>query len=234
MTVTLLGPLPDGVVGAVSWLANALTLLCIVPLCWATWRHNYSDPKRAHPKPVTWGVWFVVGSVATVGMALGGAPASAWLLKLCLSLGPAVVAAVALYKGERLIVTRVDRWSLWLCALGIVVYVPLYFGWIGPADPVAAGLVVVGMAILVDVIAAGPTYHEAWRSPEPVAEIVTFGLALVSVLAVLCILPTPWTWLGSTYLVFLAFQMGSIIAVLWLGRRRVPRAAVQPEITQAG
>jgi len=220
VTTTLLGPLPDGVITWVSWVANVLTLVCIVPLCWATWRYEHDDPRRAHPKPAMWGVWFIVGSVATVGTALGGAPAAAWLLKGFLSLGPAIVAVVALARGERLIVTRIDRWSLWLCVAGIVVYVPLFFGWIGPAEPVAAGLVVVGMAILVDIIAASGTYHDAWRSPEPMAEIVTFGLALVSVLAVLCILPMPWTWLGSVYLAFLALQMTSIIAVLWAGRRR--------------
>lgn len=228
MTTTLLGPLDNTTIGVVSWVANILTLICIVPLCWSTIRYDIDDPRRAHPKPAMWGVWFVVGSVATVGTALGGAPAAAWLLKGFLSLGPAIVAVVALYRGEKLIVTKIDRWSLWLCAAGIIVYIPLFFGWIGPAEPVTAGLVVVGMAILVDIIAASGTYHDAWQSPEPISEIVTFGLALLSVLAVLCILPWPWTWLGSTYLVFLAFQMASIIAVLWAGRRRSHRPLPAP------
>src|SRR6478752_10742429 len=149
MTTTILGPLPDGLISAVSAAANWLVLLCIVPLCWATWR-PYDDPRRAHPSPVTWGIWFLVGMVATVGLALGGAPTSAWTIKLFLSLGPAIVAVVALYRGEKLLATRVDKWSLALGGIGLVFYVLAYFGAIGPADPYAAGLVAVATAIAVD------------------------------------------------------------------------------------
>ena len=221
MTTTLLGPLPDGVISAVSWTANILTLLCVAPLCWSTLRYDFDDPRRAHPRPVTWGIWFLVGMIATVGLALGGAPTSAWTIKLFLSLGPVIVAAVALYRGEKLLVTRVDRWSLGLGLLGVLVYIPIYFGWIGPADAYAAGLVAAGTAILVDAIGAGPTWEAGWRDGAPMPEIVTFALALVSVCAVLCILPWPWTLLSSAYLVFLAVQMVSIIAVDVWGNARV-------------
>lgn len=228
MTTTLLGPLQDGTIMAVSWTANALTLLCVAPLCWATWKAK-DDPQRAHPSPVTWGIWFLVGMVATVGLALGGAPTSAWTIKLFLSLGPVIVAAVALYRGERLLATAVDRWSLALGGVGLLAYVLVYFGVIGPADPYMAGLVAVGTAILVDAIGAGPTWANGWRDGAPLAEVVTFTLALVSVVAVLCILPWPWTWLSATYLVFLALQMASIIAVDVAGRRRVrPETPLAP------
>lgn len=220
MTATILGPLPDGVVSAVSTAANWLVLLCVAPLCWATWRYPYDDPRRAHPSPVTWGIWFLVGMVATVGLALGGAPTSAWTIKLFLSLGPVIVAVVALWRGERLLATRVDRWSLALGGAGLVAYVLAYFGVVGPADPYAAGLVAVGTAIAVDAIGAGPTWAAGWRYGAPMAELVTFALALVSVVAVLCILPWPWTWLSATYLVFLGLQMVSIIAVDAVGRHR--------------
>jgi len=213
VTTTLLGPLPDGVIATVSWTANVLTLLCVAPLCWATWRYDYDDPRRAHPRPVTWGIWFLVGMIATVGLALGGAPTSAWTIKLFLSLGPVIVAAVALYRGERLLVTRVDRWSLGLGLLGVAIYIPVYFGWVGPADAYAAGLVAAAAAILVDIIGAGPTWEAGWRYGAPLPEIVTFALAWVSVSAVLCILPWPWTLLSSAYLWFLWAQMLSIIAV---------------------
>jgi hypothetical protein len=275
VTTTILGPLPDGVVSAVSTAANWLVLLCIAPLVYATARYPYDDPRRAHPSPVTWGTWFPVGLVATIGLALGGAPTSAWTIKLFLSLGPGILAVVALYCGERLLATRVDRWSLALGGIGLLLYVLVYFGFIGsPAvfysvlalafilaltagvvlrrgnrqraltvrkwsltlsgtavviyvlmyfgadDPYAAGLVAVATAIAVDAIGAVPTWVNGWRDGAPPAEILTFGLALVSVVAVLCILPWPWTWLSATYLVFLGLQMISIIAVDVWGRHR--------------
>jgi len=229
MTTTILGPLPDGVINSVSTAANWLVLLCVAPLCFATWRYPKDDPRRAHPSPVTWGIWFLVGMVATVGLALGGAPTSAWTIKLFLSLGPVIVAVVALCCGERLLATRVDRWSLGLGGIGLVAYVLVYFGAIGPADPYAAGLVAAGTAIAVDAIGAWPTWVNGWRDGAPAAEITTFALALISVVAVLCILPWPWTWLSATYLVFLGLQMISIIVVDSVGRRRVRadgRAAV--------
>jgi len=176
---------------------------------------------------VAWGTWFLVGMVATVGLALGGAPTSAWTIKLFLSLGPAIVAVVALYRGERLLATRVDRWSLGLGGVGLVVYVLVYFGIIGPADPYAAGLVAAGTAIAVDAIGAWPTWMNGWRDGAPTAEVITFTLALASVVAVLCILPWPWTLLSSAYLMFLAVQMVSIIAVdIWGNARVGARACV--------
>jgi hypothetical protein len=223
MTPTLLGPLDDATIAAVSWTANILTLLCVAPLCWATWRYDYDDPRRAHPRPVTWAVWFLVGMVATVGLALGGAPTSAWTIKLFLSLGPIIVAVVALYRGESWLVTAIDRWSLILGGVGVLLYIPVYFGWWAPADAYAAGLVAAGTAILVDAIGAGPTWEQGWRHGAPLAEIVTFGLAFLSVCAVLCILPWPWTLLSCAYLIFLAAQMVSIIVVDALGSHRHPQ-----------
>lgn len=244
MTTTLLGPLPDGTISAVSWTANILTLLCVAPICWATWRYDHDDPRRAHPKPVTWGIWFLVGIVATVGLALGGAPTSAWSIKLFLSLGPVIVFAIALWRGEQLIVTRADRWSLILGGIGVVVYVVVYFGWLatylpsyfwwmGAGDPYTAGLVAAATAIVVDTIGAVPTWVNGWEHGAPTAEVVTFALALVSVLAVLCILPWPWTLLSAAYLVFLALQMASIIAVDYRGRRHIPEARKADDLTEA-
>lgn len=229
MTPTLLGPLPDDLRETVSTVTSWVFLLCIIPTIWPL-RHRMADPRRTHPKPVTWGTWFIVGSMATIGQALGGVPVEAWIAKAFLSLGPLIIAVAALIRHEPLIVDAVDRWSLWLCVAGTAVYVPLYFGWFGPAEPVAAGLVVVGVAILVDSIAAVPTWHSALHRRAPIGEIVTFALALVAVLAVLCILPWPWTWLGSALLCFLALQMVSIIGTLAFGRSRVRRVSQAPPV----
>lgn len=223
MTDTLLGPLPDDVIAVVSTTSNWIFLLSIVPLCWSTIRHPMQPtPPRAHPKAVTWLTWFLVGSMATIGQALGGAPPEAWTAKAALSAGPLIVAIVAVLRREPWVVTEIDRWSLWLCALGVAVYVPLFFGAIGPADPYAAGLVVVGVAILVDIIAAVPTWGDALRERAPISTVITFSCALVAVLAVLCILPRPWTLLSAPLFCFLALQMISIIVTLLIGRARHP------------
>jgi hypothetical protein len=209
--ITILGMVPAGVIDVVSWLASAVTLLCVLPLCILTWQ------GKAHPRPVTWAIWAAVGIVATLAMAVGGAPWSAWLLKGALSLGPVAVALIAAYKGEGVVADRVDRWCLVVGSVGTFAYGLLLTQ---GADAAEAGLLAVGTAMLVDAIGAVPTWLNAWRHPHDEL-ITTYALALASVVAVLCILPVPWTWLSSAYLCFLAVQMASIIGVLWVGRRRV-------------
>jgi len=229
MTVTLLGPLDDGVIETVATVCRWIFLLCIIPTIWPL-RHRMNDPRRTHPKPGMWLVWFIVGSMATIGQAFGGAPFDAWAAKAFLTLGPLIIAVLALLRHEPLVMNAVDRRSLVLCAAGIAAYIPLYFGWFGPADPLAAGLVVVGLAMLVDGIAAVPTWYDTVRRHVPVGEIVTFALAFVAVLATLAILPWPWTWLGSMLLVFLAAQQVTLIATMVIGRVRNPA----PEPVAAG
>lgn len=222
MTTTLLGPLSDATIATVLTITSWTFLLCIAPLLWSLHYPMQPTPPRAHPRPVMWATWFLIGSMATIGQALGGAPPQSWVSKAALSTGPIIVAAVALWRGEPLVITRVDRWVLWLCAAGVAIYVPLFFGWIGPADPVAAGVVVVVTAMVVDAIASVGTIYAAVREREPVTQIITFALALAAVLIVLCILPWPWTFLSAAIFVFLAVQQVCIIAALAIGRARHP------------
>jgi len=225
VTPTVLGPLDDGLREAVSLATSWIFLLCIIPTVWPL-RHSFTDPHRTHPKPGMWLTWFVIGSMATFGQAFGGAPPEAWVAKAALSAGPLIVAVWALARHEPLVIEPVDRWSLILCGVGILIYVPLYFGWIGPADPVAAGLVVVVVAIVVDTIASVPFILQARRRHAPVGEVVTFACALAAVLAVLVILPWPPTWLGHLLLCFLACQQIVIIWALQAGRARNPRGTL--------
>lgn len=205
--MTIIGSVPEGWAIAVGWLSSVITLLCVVPLCWATLKGH------ASPRPVTWAIWAGVGLVATVAMARGGAPFEAWLLKGALSLGPVAVALAATLAGVRWVADWSDRISLPLGLAGLVIYA--FTG---------VGLVAVFVAIAVDVIGAVPTWRNAWRNPYDEL-IITYALALVSVLAVLGVLPLPWTWLSASYLCFLAVQMTSIIAVLVLARRKARHAA---------
>jgi hypothetical protein len=227
MTPTLLGPLSDGLRDVVSVATSWIFLLCIIPTVWPL-RHRFDDPRRTHPKPGMWGTWFIVGSMATFGQAFGGAPPEAWVAKAALSAGPLIIAVWALLRHEPLIISAVDRWSLILCGVGILIYIPLFFGWIGPAEPEAAGLVVVLVAIVVDTIASVPFILQALGRAAPVGEVVTFGIALGAVLAVLVILPWPPTWLGHLLLCFLAVQQIFIIWSLQTGRD-VHRAWPRPQ-----
>jgi hypothetical protein len=226
VTTTLLGPLPDTVVTALSWATSWLFLLCLAPLLWSL-HWPYQDGRRAHVKPVMWFTWFVVGSMATFGQAFGGAPPQAWWAKGALSAGPLLVAVVAVLRHEPLIITWVDKWTLWMCAAGILIYVPLYFGF-SHSD---AGVFVVVVAMLVDTVAAAGMLYGSWRGREPVTQIVTFSLALAGVLTVLCILPVPWTFLSAGTLCFLAVQQVLIIGALAGGRARHPRGT--PEAAAA-
>lgn len=213
VTETIIGTIHVSTATTVGWISSIITLLCVVPLMIATRR------GEARPSPVTWAVWFAVGMIATIGMALGGAPLSAWLIKLGLSLGPIAVAIYAVRCGVPWTADRTDRVSLTLGMAGTALYAAVYFGALGPADPVSAGLVAVGTAMAVDAIGAWPTWVRAWRYPHDEL-ILTYALALSSVIAVLVTLPLPWTWLSASYLVFLALQMASIIALLAAGRLR--------------
>jgi len=226
MTATLLGVLPNDLIETIATVCRWVFLLCIIPIIWPL-RHPLGHPKRTHPEPVTWLTWFLVGSMATIGQALGGSPYDAWAGKLFLSIGPLVVGVLALLRHEPLVANRVDRWSLALCAAGVIAYIPLTFGWIGPADPVLGGLVVINVAIVVDTIAAVPTCHSALTRRAPVGEIVTFAIALAATLTTMAILPVPWTWLSNALFVVLAMQMIAIIASLVVGRSRnaVPATA---------
>ncbi len=230
MTPTLLGPLDNGLIEAVATVCRWIFLLCIIPIIWPL-RHPFEHPQRTHPLVVTWLTWFLVGSMATIGQALGGAAPNAWLGKLFLSIGPLIVGTLALLRHEPIVANRVDRWSLVLCALGVAIYIPLTFGWIGPADPVLGGLVVINVAIIVDTIAAVPTCHSALHRHAPIGEIVTFGFALAATLTTMAILPVPWTWLSNALFVVLALQMIAIIVSLVIGRARTPQATTTPEVT---
>lgn len=210
MIPTLLGPLPPGIVTAVTWLAFAVTLGCVIPLCVLTWR------RQADPSAITWGIWAAVGIVATIAMARGGAPPAAWLQKGALSLGPVAVAVVALWRLPRVRPDRLDRWCLALGVAGTIAYA--FTG---------EGLVAVAAAMIIDAIGAGPTWRRAWRNPHGEL-ITTYALALGSVLVTLAIITTPWTLLSAAYLGFLALQMASIIVVLALGRRRHTALASTP------
>lgn len=212
MIPTLLGPISPTEADTVGILSSIVTLLCVGPLVWLTWR------RRAEPRPGTWAVWFFVGLVGTIGMATGGAPFSSWILKLGLSLGPAVVAAVALYRGVPWRATLVDRWSMATAAGGLLVYAAVYFGSGGPDAGLVAGTIAVAVAMFVDFVGAIPTWYQAWR--EPSEPIITYAVAWCAVVAVLLTLPLPWTFLSAGYLVFLALQMASIIFALVWGRRR--------------
>jgi hypothetical protein len=223
-TLTLLGPLSAHTVIVVSTVTSWIFLLCIIPTVWPL-RHRFTDPRRTHPKPGMWGTWFIVGSMATIGQAFGGAAPESWIAKAALSTGPLIIAVWALIRHEPLIIEPIDRWSLILCGIGIVIYVPLFFGWIGPAEPEAAGLVVVIAAILVDTIASVPFILQALRRHAPIGEVVTFAIAFAAVLTVLAILPVPWTWLNNLLLCFLACQQIVIIWALLAGRARNPRPA---------
>lgn len=214
-------PVSEGTANLIGTTASIATLLCIIPMCVAMFR-PYEDEKRAHPSPITWGLWFFVGMVATTGMALGGAPFSAWILKLGLSLGPIIVAVIAWLRDEPLIANTVDWWSFAIGTAGLIVYILLYAGVVGPSDPYAAGVAAVIAAILVDIVAAWPTWYSAVHRSAPMSEIITFAIAWVSVSAVLLILPLPWEFLTWAVLTFLWFQMLSIIGTLWWGRIRHP------------
>jgi len=229
MTETLIGPLSDTTIVAVTWATSWLFLLCITPLLWSL-HYPYEHPRRAHAKPVMWGTWFIVGSMATVGQALGGAPFESWWAKAVLSTGPLIVAVVAVLRHEPLVITKVDQWTLWMCLIGVAIYIPLFFGLLGPAAPEGAGIFVVIVAMVVDTVAAAGMLYGAWRGREPVTQIVTFTLALGGVLTILCTLPVPWTFLSAGIFVFLAAQQVLIIAALIGGRVRHP-APVPPTST---
>jgi hypothetical protein len=228
MTPTLLGPLPDGLIETVATVCRWAFLLCIIPIIWPL-RHPMGHPKRTHPQPVTWLTWFLVGSMATIGQAFGGAAPDAWLGKLFLSIGPLIVGVLALARREPVAVNAVDRWSLALCAVGVALYVPLTFGWIGPADPVTAGLIVINVAIVVDTIAAVPTCRSTVQRYVPAGEIVTFAIVLPATLVTLAILPVPWTWLSNALFCVLALQMIAILTTMVIGRRRHAPGTVEPE-----
>jgi hypothetical protein len=218
MITTLLGPMSLATADTVAQLAGYLTLVCVLPLCWQTWR------GLAHPAAVTWGIWAPVGYVATVGMALGGTLFSEWFPKACLSSGPLLVFIVAAWKGGPLRVDRSEhpKTVATLGVAGTICYVLIYFGVVGPADPKAAGELAVCTAIAVDMVGAWPTWVRGWR--KPYGELIkTYGLAVVSVIAALLVAPRPWTFLGQGIYVFLLCQMLSIITVLAAGRVRIAR-----------
>lgn len=147
---------------------------------------------RAHPAAVTWGIWAPIGFVATIGMALGGAPTGAWLLKGALPSGPLLVFVVAAWRGGRWQTDRFDRAVITIGVVGTLAYVGVYFGVIGPADPVVAGVVAVCTAMLVDAVGAWPTWVRGWRNPH--GELAfTYALALGCVLTGLALMPVPWT-----------------------------------------
>jgi hypothetical protein len=214
MTTTLLGPLPTSVTDAVAHYAAWLSLLCIAPLAVQTIR------GRAHPPAVTWGVWAPVGLVASFALAFSGQPFGTWYLKLFLSLGPLIMFIVAaIWAGN----WRTDRFD-WAAIAIAVGGTSIYIGAFNADDPRAPYVAVV-MAMLVDTAGIWPTWRRAWRNPRDgfTAQVATFGLAAVSVIAVLLTLPWPWTFLSAGLLLFLLAQMISIIAVFTAGQIRERR-----------
>jgi hypothetical protein len=192
-------------VGPIGTVAKLVTLFCVGPLVYLTLRRR----PGGTPSAVTWGIWAAVGLIATVAMWHGGAPTDAWHEKLALSLGPVAVCAAALYRRVPWKMSRHDTWSLWLGLAGILVYIGTGAG---------EAMIAVGTAMVVDGIGGWPTLVKAWR--EPYGELITtYALALASVIAVLAILPLPWTWLSASYLLFLAVQMTVIIGTFVVARR---------------
>jgi hypothetical protein len=226
MITTIVGPLPAGLVAALGVVTSVLTLLCVVPLCVQTVRN------KAHPAVVTWGLWAPIGLVATVGMALGGAPWTAWLLKGFLSAGPLIVAVVAARYGGTWRTDRFDQTVIAVGVVGTIAYILATLVLEAPWAPYVA----VGMAMLADGIAVWPTWKRAWRNPNNEL-IFTYAVALGCVLTGLIITPLPWTFLGSAILIFLALQMASIIGVLQYGRiqdrRDLRRLATPPTPPEA-
>jgi hypothetical protein len=214
---TLIGPISESTASAIGVIAPIISLLCIIPMCVALFK-PYDAAGRSHPPPVTWGLWFFVGLVATVGIALGGAPFASWGYKLGLSLGPIIVALLAVWRKEPVIATRIDRLTFYIGTGGLLLYIVIYTA---TSDPVAAGWISVIAAMVVDTIAAWPTWHSAMNRHAPMAEVITFAIAWVTTTVVLLTLPVPWTFLSAGIFVFLWFQMLSIIITLLIGRKRI-------------
>jgi len=217
-------PLSEDVASTVAVVISWVFLLCIIPLLIAT-RRPFNDPRRAHPSPVMWGTWFFSGMVSSVGLLLSGQPLITWLGKTALSLGPLIVAIVAIKCGEKIVATTVDKVCGIIAVLGLIGYCIMYFG---EHDAITAAYISVFSVMLIDSVAIVPGWHDAYTSPEPIAEIVTFSIALLAVIAALSILPLPWTFLSAGLFCFLGLQMVSMIVVLYVGRVRHQRGlAVQ-------
>jgi len=219
ITKTLIGPIPDDVVSTIAYVLSWVFLLSVAPLCVATVQ------KKASPSPIMWGTWFFSGMVSSVGLLLAGTPLVTWLGKTALSVGPLIVAVVALFCGVKLVATTVDKVCGIIAVLGLIGYCVVYFG---ENDPIAAAWVSVTAVILIDSAAIIPGWYDAYNSAEPIAEIVTFVIALAAVIAALCILPWPWALLSCTLFIFLGLQMVSMIVVLQLGRVRHQRGLAVP------
>jgi len=172
-----------------------------------------------------WGTWFFAGMVSSVGLLLSGQPLVTWLGKTALSLGPLIVAVVALWYGEKLVATTIDKVCGIIAVLGLVGYCIVYFG---EHDAVTAAYISVFAVMIIDAVAIIPGWHDAYTSAEPLAEIVTFSIALLAVIAALSILPLPWTFLSAGLFIYLGLEMVSMIVVLYVGRVRHQRGLTVP------
>lgn len=215
MITTVVGSVPASLATAVSWAANAVAVLCIIPLCVTTLQ------RKTDPPPATWGIWAAAGIVGSAGMAMAGADASAWSLKLALSVGPLAVAIVSRIVGVPWVVRPVDRWCLVLAGIGLVF---LLFG---------EGLAAMWLAIAVNIIGSVPTCLHGLRAPFR-ARYFPFACASGSVLAVLALaVPWPWTVASVAYLLYLLIDTSAIMAFIAYGRARARRFDVGEQHREA-
>lgn len=205
---TLIGPVPVALADALTWASYAVALLCVIPLCITTLRHETDPP------PATWGTWAAAGIVGSAGMAMAGAVPAAWGLKLALSIGPLALAICARIAGVPWVVRKADRVCLALAGVGLVF---LLFG---------EGLTAMWLAIAVNIIGSIPTCLHALRHPDR-ARYFPFACAFGSVGAVvLFAIPVPWTVASVAYPLYLLIDCGAIMLCIAIGRARARRVDV--------
>jgi hypothetical protein len=205
---TVLGDVPVFLADIAGWVAKALLVGCVIPVIIKTIR------RKAFPSPVMWGLWGALGTLTVIALIRGGASWQEWTAQAALKIGPILVCIVALIMGVPWRATRRDRVCLLLGIIGTIIYAALGAG----AAPIA-----IITAIVVDIIASIPTLGDIWI--DPYKEIVlTYVLALGSVIVVFLFLPWPWTLWGTLYLGFIGLQMYTIIVDFVWARHRLRKA----------
>jgi len=233
MVTTVLGTIPVGVASAVSWAANVIAVLCVIPLCWTTLpaaavpralagnglaTRLWALREKTAPQPATWGIWAAAGIIGSAGMAIAGAPPSAWSLKLALSIGPLAVAYVARYlAGVPWMMNRWDGLCLLLAGIGLGF---LLFG---------EGLAALWLSIAVNIVGTPPTVMHALKEPWK-ESYFPFACAFVSVAAVLLLaIPVPWTVASSAYGLYLLIDVTVIMSAIAIGRSRARARGLGPD-----
>jgi len=200
---TLVGPVPAALASAVSWTANAIAVLCIIPPLIRGWR----------PPPATWGIWTAAGIVGSIGIAMAGGGPATWGLKLALSIGPLIVCIVSTRAGVPWRATRTDGVCLALAGAGLIA---LLFG---------QGLTAMWLSIAVNAIGTPPTLVHAMRKPRE-ESYFPFACAFVSVAAVLALaVPWPWTVAAVAYPIYLLIDVTVIMGTIRYARARDRRRA---------